>query len=164
MGKRQEQLVFYTESSEQTIWVGEQIGAILTKGDVIALSGDLGSGKTWLTKGIALGLGVDKRNVITSPSFTLVNEYKGRCPLYHMDVYRLGSLLEFIDAGLEEYFFCEGVVVMEWADRWPEILPAQTLHARLAIIDELRRRIAIFGLHPRASEIIFALRGKIQRG
>jgi tRNA threonylcarbamoyladenosine biosynthesis protein TsaE len=141
-------------SDQETITFGRKIASFLQEGDVVALVGELGSGKTWLTKGIALGLGVAPGIVITSPSFALVNEYEGRCPFYHMDVYRLGSLSEFIAAGLEEYLYSGGVVVMEWADRWPEILPDETLCVELLIMDDRRRKITLSGHHPRVMEII----------
>ena len=153
----------FTESCEQTIKAGEKLGGLLGSGDLVALVGELGSGKTWFTKGVALGLGVSEGTVITSPSFALVNEHEGRHVLYHMDVYRLGSLSEFLSAGLEEYFCRGSVVVMEWADRWPEILPEQTLVVNLTIIDENRREISFTGHHHRSVEIIEAVRQELGR-
>jgi len=153
----------FTESCEQTIEVGEKLGGQLGSGDLVALVGELGSGKTWFTKGVALGLGVSKETVITSPSFALVNEHEGRHILHHMDVYRLGSLSEFLSAGLEEYFYRGGVVAMEWADRWPEILPERTLVVNLTIIDEKRREISFTGDHHRSIEIIEAVRQELGR-
>lgn len=130
------------------------LGDVLSEGDVVALVGGLGSGKTWFTKGLALGLGVSPDTVITSPSFTLVNEYQGRCPFYHMDFYRLESLPALLLAGLEGYFQDRGVVVLEWADRWPEILPEKRVTVKFDIIDDHRREITFSGQHPRAVEII----------
>lgn len=147
-----------TESDQDTIRVGQEIGRLLLEGDVVGLAGELGSGKTWLTKGIALGLGVNPKTIVTSPSFTLVNEYQGRAALYHMDVYRLGSLDEALSAGIEETIHTGGVVVLEWADRWPEILPEHTLTVKLLILDEHRRAITLSGPHPRANEIIAQLK------
>ena len=151
-------LTITTASQAETIQLGRKLGALLKEGDVVALVGELGSGKTWLTKGIALGLGVKPDTVITSPSFALVNEYEGRVTLFHMDVYRLESLSELLSAGLEEYLYSQGVVVLEWADRWPEILTEQTLTVELRIINDHRRQITLSGRHSRARELIEAIK------
>ncbi len=101
---------------------GENLAKILKPGDVIALAGDLGTGKTTLTKYIAKGLGIDE--MITSPTFTIVQEYhQGSLPLYHFDVYRIGDIEEMYELGYEEYFFGDGVSVVEWADMIEEIIP-----------------------------------------
>ena len=151
-------LTITTASQAETIQLGRKLGALLKEGDVVALVGELGSGKTWLTKGIALGLGVRPDTVITSPSFALVNEYEGRVTLFHMDVYRLESLSELLSAGLEEYLYSQGVVVLEWADRWPEILTEQTLTVELRIINDHRRQITLSGRHSRVRELIEAIK------
>jgi len=151
-------LTVETHSDQETIQLGLKLGSLLKGGDVVGLEGELGSGKTWLTKGIALGLGVRPTTVVTSPSFALVNEYEGRATLFHMDVYRLESLSEFRSAGLEEYFYSDGIVVMEWADRWPEILPEQTLTVELHILNDHQRHIILSGKHSRARELIGAIR------
>jgi len=150
-----------TESDQETIQLGQKLGGFLEAGDVVALAGELGSGKTWFTKGIALGLGVDPDTIVTSPSFSLVNEYQGRYTFFHMDVYRLASLSEFLSAGLEEYLYHGGVVVMEWADRWPEILPEQNIRVEFAILDDQKREITLSGSHPRALKLIEAMEGDI---
>jgi tRNA threonylcarbamoyladenosine biosynthesis protein TsaE len=146
-----------TESDQDTVRLGQEIGRLLLEGDVIGLVGELGSGKTWLTKGIALGLGVNPKTIVTSPSFTLVNEYQGRATLFHMDVYRLGSLDEALSAGIEETIHSGQIVVLEWADRWPEILPDHTLLVKLLIVDDHRRTIILSSRHSRAIEIISQL-------
>lgn len=145
---------YITVSDEETIILGQKLGDVLTDGDVVALVGELGSGKTWFTKGLAIGLGVSPDTVITSPSFTLVNEYEGRHTFYHMDFYRLGSLSEVLSSGLEQYLHNGGVVALEWADRWPEILPEKRLWVQFAIIDDHRREITLSGDHPRAMQIL----------
>jgi tRNA threonylcarbamoyladenosine biosynthesis protein TsaE len=147
-----------TESAQDTIRLGEKLGLLLLEGDIVGLVGELGSGKTWLTKGIALGLGVNSKTTVTSPSFTLVNEYQGRATLYHLDVYRLGSLEEALSAGIEETIHSGEVVVLEWADRWPEILPEHTLLVNLLILDDHRRTLILSGRHARATEIIEELK------
>lgn len=147
-------LTYNTVSDRETIKLGQKLGAVLNEGDVIALVGELGSGKTWFAKGIAIGLGISPRTVITSPSFSLLNEYEGRCTFFHMDAYRLESLSDFISAGLDEYFFQDGVVAMEWADRWPEILPDWRVKVEFAIVDDHLRKITLSGYHARAVEIL----------
>lgn len=151
-------LTFSSNSDRETVAFGREVALLLREGDVLALVGELGSGKTWFTKGVALGLGGAEDTVVTSPSFALVNEYDGRCPLFHMDVYRLQSLEEFLSAGLEEYLYGGGVAVMEWADRWPEILPEHTLEVAFVILDAHRRELTLTGKHPRAVEIIDRLK------
>jgi tRNA threonylcarbamoyladenosine biosynthesis protein TsaE len=147
-------VLLHSSSDEETINLGIDLGTVLTEGDVVALVGELGSGKTWFTKGLALGLGVSPDTIITSPSFTLMNEYAGRCTLFHMDAYRLEGVSDFLSAGLDEYFFQGGVVVMEWADRWPELLPDRRLVAEITIADYDAREITMSGFHPRAIEIL----------
>jgi len=141
-------------SDEQTLKLGRILGGLLKEGDVVGLMGELGSGKTRFTKGIAEGLGIPPTVVVTSPSFALVNEYQGEVTLYHMDIYRLESQGEFYSAGLEEYLYGSGVAVMEWADRWPEVLPDYSIRIQLDIVDDHRRNITFSGSHPRAEEII----------
>jgi tRNA threonylcarbamoyladenosine biosynthesis protein TsaE len=110
-----------TYSQDETTQIGRALGSILEKGDVVLLSGDLGTGKTAFTKGIALALGIEEH--ITSPTFTIVNEYQGKVPLYHFDVYRIADPDEMYDIGFEEYLFGDGVVVIEWAELIDDILP-----------------------------------------
>ncbi len=148
---------FETESDRETIELGRKLGSLLTKGDVVALIGDLGGGKTCFTKGVALGLDVDKETVVTSPSFTLVNVYEGHLPLYHMDGYRLEGVQEFIDAGLEEYFYKDGVAVLEWADKCLQLLPPWHLKVRFEILSPVSRKITFEGTHPRSEDILIRL-------
>lgn len=114
------------KNEEDTRAFGKRLGAELAAGSVVALSGDLGTGKTALTKAIAEGLGV--RELITSPTFTIVQEYhSGRLPLYHFDVYRVNDPDELCEIGYEEYFYGQGVCVVEWADLIEELLPPDAL-------------------------------------
>lgn len=154
---KEKTLTYRSASRGETAELGRKLGALLKSGDVIALSGELGSGKTCMTKGMALGLGVPEGEVVTSPSFTYMNEYEGRETLYHMDVYRLAHLSEFLGTGLDEYLGQGGVAVLEWADRWPEILPEQTLRVTLAILGEDARALSFCARHPRAVEILEGL-------
>lgn len=144
----------HSVSDRETINLGQKIGTLLVAGDVVGLVGELGSGKTWFAKGLALGLGVSPNTIITSPSFTLINEYEGRYKFFHMDVYRLENLSDLLSAGLDEYFYKDGVVAMEWADRWPEILPSWWLKVELIIMDDISREIILSSSHPRVAEIL----------
>jgi len=141
---KQKKIELISNCEEQTVQFGERLGRLLKKGDVVALSGELGSGKTYFTKGIASALGIPA-DVVTSPSFTLVNEYEGKYRLFHIDAYRLEKE-DFLSAGLDEYFYEDGITVMEWADRWPEILPENTIWVKIEILDENKRKITIRGI------------------
>lgn len=117
------------KNEEEMLILGEQLGTHLIPGDVLVLTGELGAGKTTLTKGIAKGLGIEQ--MIKSPTYTIVREYaKGRLPLYHMDVYRLTDG-EGEGFGLEEYYFQDGVVIMEWGNNLLSELPEQYLEVIL---------------------------------
>ncbi len=100
---------------------GLKLADVLKPGDIVCLSGDLGAGKTTLTKSIAAGLGIE--DYVTSPSYTIVNEYEGRLALYHFDVYRINDIEEMYELGYEEYFYGQGVCVIEWAGMIEELLP-----------------------------------------
>ncbi len=115
-----------TKNPQQTISLGKKIAKSLKEGDILALFGDLGSGKTTFTKGIAEGLGIDKRSV-NSPSFVLVKEYKGRIPFYHFDLYRIRNSIEIFNIGYEEYLSSGGIIAIEWADRVKDVLPKNYL-------------------------------------
>lgn len=124
---------------DETFAFAQQLGQLLGVGDVLLLEGDLGAGKTAFTKGIAAGLGV-KRNV-NSPTFTIIKEYVGRIPLYHMDVYRVADTYE--DLGFDEYFYGNGVTVVEWAHLIEEQLPDQYLTIYLYHAGDQKRRITM---------------------
>ena len=142
---------------DKTVWLGRQLGAQLGDSDSIALVGDLGGGKTWFTKGIAMGLNIDPDSIV-SPTFTLVNEYAGREKLFHIDLYRLENVEEIMALDLDEYFLEEGVVVLEWADRWPGELPEETVRVAFTMIDEHTREVKFSGAHTRANTIIRAVK------
>jgi tRNA threonylcarbamoyladenosine biosynthesis protein TsaE len=150
-------LAFKTESPEETVLLGQKLGRLLKSGDLVVLAGSLGCGKTWFTKGIALGVGVSPHEVVTSPSFALMNEYEGNCSLFHMDVYRLETHDTFLDTGLDECFDGRGIVVMEWGDKWPEILPECCLNVAFSILGEGSRELLMTGEHPRVVEILTEL-------
>ena len=122
-------LTLHSKSSEETIEIGKKIGSLLKKGDILAMQGTLAAGKTTITKGIAESLGVTE--VITSPTFCLISEYKGKMPLYHFDVYRLEGPEDFINLGSEDMLYGDGVSIIEWSEKIMEELPSSTIIIRL---------------------------------
>ncbi len=129
-----------TASPAGTLALGERLAAHLRPGDVLALYGDLGAGKTHLVRGLARGLGGDPDDV-SSPTFTLVNEYATHPPLYHLDAYRIERLDELERIGVEEYLYGEGLCVVEWPERLEPLLPPHTLRLRLTHLGGDRRRV-----------------------
>jgi tRNA threonylcarbamoyladenosine biosynthesis protein TsaE len=124
--------VIETHSEEETIDAGERFARQLKPGDVVALMGDLGSGKTRFVKGIARGLGVHEH--VTSPTFTILHEYKdGALPVYHFDCYRMRSVRELDEFGFDDYIYGDGVCVLEWADMIEERLPKRRYEVRCAL-------------------------------
>jgi tRNA threonylcarbamoyladenosine biosynthesis protein TsaE len=130
-----------SRSPEETEAAGVRLAGALGPGDVVALTGELGAGKTCFVQGVARGLGVTTR--ATSPTFVLVNEYRGRLPVHHVDAYRTESLAELADLGLEELFDGDGVTLVEWADKLRPLLPARTIHVHLAGVGDEPREITI---------------------
>ena len=115
-------MIIETRSPEETFALGEKIGKQARKGQVYTLTGDLGTGKTVFTQGVAAGLGI--REPVNSPTFTIVQVYEeGRLPFYHFDVYRIGDIEEMEEIGYDDYFFGEGICLIEWAELIEEILP-----------------------------------------
>lgn len=132
---------------------GKRLGSILKPGDIISLMGDLGAGKTTLTKSIGKGLGVE--DYITSPTFTLINEYKGRLSLYHFDVYRLEGPMDLYDLGFEEYIYSNGVSIIEWGDKIEGILPKERINIKMEKGVELDERIInLYGEGERFKQLI----------
>ncbi len=128
-----------TNSADETIAIGERLGKLLSPGNVIALYGDLGAGKTTLTRGIAAGIGLDAD--IHSPTFTLIHEHAGRIPIYHVDLYRLSSEQEVETLGLEEYIYSDGVTIIEWGDRMKSMLPVERLDITLKMTGDTERQL-----------------------
>lgn len=158
MSKKGVSLCLISKSAEETFEMGRIIGEHLGAGDVLALIGELGSGKTCLTQGIARGLQVPGEYEITSPTFTLINEYPGRVTLHHMDMYRLAGSKDLEDMGYEDYFYGDGVAVIEWAEKISDILPAGNLRITLRYLDEFSREMCIAGAEEKAGVIIAALK------
>jgi tRNA threonylcarbamoyladenosine biosynthesis protein TsaE len=142
-----------SNSAEDTQIIGKIIGEYLRGGDVVALIGELGSGKTCITRGIARGVGVPEKYRITSPTFTLINEYPGRKTLYHLDIYRLSGQEDLEDMGYEEYFYSDGITVIEWAEKIEEILPEGCFTIHLKYLDENRREFNISGRRNKIEKI-----------
>jgi len=137
-------LTLKTGNAGETKTLGEKIGRKLQGGEVLALIGELGAGKTCLTQGLALGLGVNPREYITSPSFTLINEYRGRVPIYHIDLFRLNNSEEAEALGCEEYFYGEGVTIIEWADKAENFFRGgEYLRIELTPLGKDQRRITL---------------------
>jgi tRNA threonylcarbamoyladenosine biosynthesis protein TsaE len=132
-----------TRSSEETIAQGREIGARLTPPVLILLSGDLGAGKTTLTKGIAAGLGAAREDDVTSPTFTLVHKYEGSTRVYHVDLYRIEDLHDFETLGLEDIFSEQAVVIVEWPDRLKLRTDWRIVRIQLEHVAEDTRKILI---------------------
>lgn len=132
-----------TFSAEETMEIGRKLGSLLQGGGLVCLNGDLGTGKTAFTSGVAEALGIE--GYITSPTFTLVNEYKGILPMYHFDVYRIADPEEMFEIGFEEYLESNGVVLVEWADLIQEILPEE--HIRVDIRKALSEGVTVRIIH-----------------
>ncbi|MFA5146163.1 MAG: tRNA (adenosine(37)-N6)-threonylcarbamoyltransferase complex ATPase subunit type 1 TsaE [Candidatus Omnitrophota bacterium] len=133
-----------SHSREDTIRMGRELAGELKRGDVVALIGDLGAGKTVFTKGIAKGLGVKDVRYVNSPSFVIIKEYRGkRMPLYHFDLYRLDKPGILDPMNYDEYFYGEGVTVVEWADRIRALLPKRYIEVKLSVAGENERKIVV---------------------
>lgn len=126
--------MFYCKNENEMIALGKKLGFLLKKNDVLLLTGDLGAGKTTFTKGIALGLSIDQ--MIKSPTFTIVREYEGRLPLYHLDVYRIGNDVDSIN--LDSFLYGDGVTVIEWGELIEEDMPKDYLKCSIVLEDDCR--------------------------
>ncbi len=131
-----------TNSPDETIKLAERLGRKLVRGDIICLTGELGGGKTTFVKGLCKAFGIDPRAVL-SPSFVLIKEYKGRLPLYHFDLYRIDKLFDFERLGYQEYFYGDGICIIEWAERIKKILPEEYLLIEFKILGENKRQIKL---------------------
>ena len=151
-------MVLQSWSTSETIQIGKSIGSLLLPGDVVALVGELGAGKTQFIKGLAAGVGIRKPTYVSSPSFTLINEYEGKIPFYHIDLFRLETEKEAEDLGLEEYFQGIGITAIEWADKIPSLLPKEMLFIHIAYTGKNTRSLEIIGKGKRYEELIDRLR------
>lgn len=128
-----------SDSLEATWQVAEQLGRELPPGSVLAFYGSLGAGKTCFVQGLAAGLGIDA--LVNSPTFTVCNEYHGRLPLYHMDLYRIGSEDEALNFGLDDYIYGQGITALEWSERVESLLPEHTLRITMTVGEHEDQRI-----------------------
>ena len=151
-------IILISRSAEDTQIIGKIIGENLSNGDVVALIGELGSGKTCITQGIARGIGVPEEYQITSPTFTLINEYPGKTTLYHVDIYRLSGSQDLEDMGYEEYFYSDGIIVIEWAEKIKELLPGECFYVYLRYLDENKRELKISGRRDKMEKIFEKLK------
>jgi tRNA threonylcarbamoyladenosine biosynthesis protein TsaE len=132
---------FETKEEADTLKIAYSFGKTLKPGIVIALTGELGAGKTVFARGVASALGV--KDKVTSPSFTLINEYHGDIPVYHMDFYRLNSLKEILDLGVEDYFFSESICLVEWAEKMGDMFPEEAIKVMIKHKKNNHREICI---------------------
>ena len=146
---------FIVDSVDKTMNIGREIGSLVNKGDIICLTGDLGTGKTHISKGIAEGLKITEH--ITSPTFNIVNEYhSGRITLYHFDVYRVNDPDEIEAIGFDEYIFGDGVSLIEWANYIEELIPEEYIHIKIEKLPDMGenfRKISINGYGDRYNYI-----------
>ncbi len=151
-------MVCQSRNTSATIRLGKKVGALLQPGDVLALVGELGAGKTQFIKGLATGAGVGKPAYVSSPSFTLINEYPGRVPFYHIDLFRLETQKEAEGLGLEDYLHGGGITAVEWADKIPSLLPKEMLSVHIIYRSKNTRSIEIVGKGKRYEGLVNQLR------
>ena len=152
---------FFSNSPAATLSLGKKIGERLPAGSIIALIGELGCGKTLLTRGICTGLEVPLRQV-NSPTFVLVNEYQGRLLVFHMDLYRLEGIDDGFEIGITDYFSCatDGVMIIEWAEKVISLLPPGILRVEFDIISTRKRRIVLSSVAAKFASIFKELNRK----
>ncbi len=150
-----------THNPEETQELGRRIGELALPGDIFLLVGNLGSGKTCLTQGIAWGLGI--KEYAMSPTFVIVRELYGRLPLYHIDLYRLDRIEETMDLGLDDYFYGRGVCVVEWAEKALSILPKEHLLIEISYLSDTERRLQMKPSGQRYQQIVNQLK-RVYRG
>lgn len=135
-------MIFYTKNSKDTIKLGEKIARYLKKGDIVGFTGELGSGKTTMIKGIVKHF---SKNNVFSPSFVIINEYQGKIPVFHFDLYRLRNFDELLDIGWNDYIN-NGIILIEWVEKIKKNLPKNMIYVKIKIISEKKRIIEIKNL------------------
>jgi tRNA threonylcarbamoyladenosine biosynthesis protein TsaE len=145
---------FLSDSSGSTEKFAERLSQLLKGGDFISLQGELGAGKTKFAGGVAKGLGVDPSLPVTSPTYTLLNIYQGRLPLYHFDLYRLSGDDDVVALGFPEYFHDKGICLVEWADRLHDELPRDRLEIRLSYLTDECREIELISFSERFDHLL----------
>jgi len=159
---QQEQLQVTTHSLGETQELAKLVGRLATAGTVIALIGDLGSGKTTFVQGLAQGLDVPSNYYITSPTFTLINEYPGRCRLFHIDLYRIENVFEAEDIGLFEILDGNGITAIEWAEKLADALPVEHLRIQFEILENEYRKISILAYGSNANILLKDIKNRIE--
>ncbi len=149
------ELTWILDNEEGTSQAASILGTLVRPGDVLALVGDLGAGKTSFSRALAAGMKVDRPRAVCSPTFTIISEHPGPLPFYHIDLYRIGSEEEAWDLGLEEYFFGQGVCAVEWFDRFPGLWPEHTLEIRIQFEerDPDKRRLVVLARTDRSRRL-----------
>lgn len=133
---------FKSSSVEETIQIGSEFGRELKPGDVVCLNGDLGSGKTHFVKGVASYFGIEPE-AVSSPTYTLIHEYPGSVPIYHFDCYRLKNEQEALEIGAEEYFYGEGICLVEWPEKIDSLIPEEAIWIKISHLSDSERTISI---------------------
>jgi tRNA threonylcarbamoyladenosine biosynthesis protein TsaE len=159
--KHAEPWLVAARDEDDTESLGRALGKGLAEGGLVALIGPLGAGKTRLAQSIATALGADRRTV-NSPTFVLIQEYAAALPIFHCDTYRLRSIDEFLDLGVDEMFQSEGVCLIEWADRVTPVLPADRLQIEIEVAGATGRNFLITALGPRSAEVLQEARGSFE--
>jgi tRNA threonylcarbamoyladenosine biosynthesis protein TsaE len=155
-----DRMFYESESEDDTARLGRALAELLPDRTVVALCGTLGAGKTRLVQAIAEACGVDRR-AVTSPTFVLVQEYRGRRSVFHFDAYRLRDESEFLDLGPEEYFQSDGLVLIEWADRVAESLPDDRIEIHIEVTGQSTRRFEVIALGQRYRETVSELAARL---
>lgn len=155
------ELVVDSHGPDETLQIGRALGGACEPGLVVGLVGPLGAGKTHFVRGVAEGLHVSDSRVVSSPTFVLIQEYAGDLPIYHFDTYRLATAADFSDLGVDEYFEGDGVCLVEWADRVPQILPDDRLEITLEIRSELERVLRFVALGAIACRVLDRVRAAL---
>jgi len=145
-----------SHSVAQTRRLGARLAELLAPGDVVLLGGNLGAGKTVFAQGVAEGLGI--KEPVTSPTFTLIHEYEGRLPLFHVDLYRIGGDAEASDLGLEEYLYGDGVTLIEWAERASGLVPPEHLLVALRPVADTKRALRFDPAGKRYRQLVAAFK------
>jgi tRNA threonylcarbamoyladenosine biosynthesis protein TsaE len=151
MGKK---VVIQTHKASETVRIGKSIGSHLLAGDVVALVGELGAGKTQFIKGLAAGVGIGNPTYVSSPSFKLINEYPGEITFYHIDLFRLSGEKEAEELGLDDYFQGRGITAIEWADKILSLLPEEILWIEIYYIGGKTRSLEISGKGDRYHRLV----------
>ena len=154
MSAKPEKWLVESESPEHTQRIAAALGELLTGGEVVGLVGDLGAGKTCFAQGLARGLQVPPREYVRSPTYALINTHAGRVPFYHVDLYRLEEPDESVFIGYEDLFDGEGVIAVEWFDRFPELWPESFLQVRLVERGDGRRGVTVTAKGVRPAELL----------